>query len=217
MEPASKASAVGHFVRTISDALLWLLVATAAFPTAVIAIPTLSAPLAPQILNWFELAAMAAWILVVARAIFLAPHAIIALRADRHAKRRFVCTPEASQSSWHIATQNDGSEITQLQVRFTVKNRTGEPLYLRNARLIKPRIRGEVLSVVLTVEMEDGRTHATTFVSGNNVPARGTAPFSLSLKIRGTPRQPTGKMSAVLEITEAEQSKADFTIDLPYA
>ena len=210
MEVTSTASAVGHFVKTIRDAPLWLLVATALFLTAVVTIPTFSVPLSPQILSWFKLATLAAWVLAIARAAFLAPHAIIALRADRHAKRRFVCTPEEQQCSWHIAKQTDGSEITQFAVRFMVKNRTTEPLYLRNAKLMKPKIRGEVLSLTLTVEMEDGQAHGTSFVNGSNVPARGTLPASLNLMIRGTPRQRTGSMSVVMRITDAELSKVDF-------
>jgi hypothetical protein len=84
------------------------------------------------------------------------------------------------------------------------KNRTDEPLFLISAQVKRPRIKGDVITTMITVQAPNSRMHGTAAVSGHHVPPNATLPGSITLLIRGAPRQPHGDLEAVVEVTDAD-------------
>jgi len=94
-----------------------------------------------------------------------------------------------------------------LQGQFLVKNRTDETLYLTTSKLIRPRIRGEVLPGLLITQSANGDIYGTAYVSGYFIPPQATLSFMSTIHIRGVPRQKSDTMDAVLEIADANANK----------
>jgi hypothetical protein len=131
---------------------------------------------------------------------------------DRHAttgsRVRFVITPINHQCMWHVSpNQPDGSTVTQVAGHFMVKNRTNEPLYLISAKLTKPRIPGETLPGLLTIQSTTSSMHGTSHISGHFIPPGATLPVSATILIRGTPRQKSGPMKATIEMMDADSNR----------
>jgi len=89
-----------------------------------------------------------------------------------------------------------------------VKNRTDAPVHLMTAHLIKPRIRGELLPGLLTMQAVDSNMHGTAHVSGHAIPPQGTLPVAATILVRGVPRQKAGMMDATIEMTDADANRA---------
>jgi hypothetical protein len=72
------------------------------------------------------------------------------------------------------------------------------------ARLIRPRVKGEVLPGILTIQATSSRMHGTAYVSGSFIPPEYTLPVSATILIRGVPKQKTGVMAATIEMSDAD-------------
>lgn len=196
---------------------LWLLVAVALGLTTLALVPAfralVPAPYAP--LLWF--AALMAWIVVGTKSASHLPAWWSAREAQRAAQMKFVATPIESQSLWGIAKQPDGSYVTQITVRCMVKNRTGEPLHLLKAKLIKPKINGEELPGLVTMQAPDSNMHGTAYVSGYNIPAGQTLPASATILHRGMPNQRSGTLTATVEFQDADANRVRIPIVLNMA
>jgi hypothetical protein len=94
----------------------------------------------------------------------------------RQERRRFHVTPEAQQSFWSSSKQADGSIVTQVVARLTVKNRTEEPLGLSHVRLVTPRIRGEIVHEDVSVRAVDRNMYGTAAHSGHLIPPKMVLP-----------------------------------------
>jgi hypothetical protein len=177
---------------------LWLLVAVSlGLTTLALAPPFRSlvpAPYAPFL--WFV--TLMAWIVVATKSTSHLPAWWFGREARRAAQMKFVVTPIESQSFWAISKQADGSHVTQIAVRCMVKNRMGEPLHLLKAKIAKPKINGEELPGLVTMQAPDSHMHGTAYVSGYNVPAGQTLPASATLLHRGMPNQRSGTLAAVI-------------------
>lgn len=125
---------------------------------------------------------------------------------------KFVATPIESQSSWAIARQPDGSYVTQITVHCMVKNRTGEPLHLLKAKLVRPKIRSEEPPGLVTMQALDSNMHGTAYVSGYNIPAGRTLPASATILHCGMPKQRSGAMTATIEFHDADTNRVRMPI-----
>src|SRR5260370_26913790 len=117
---------------------------------------------------------------------------------------KFVATPVEHRGFWGTARQQDGSIVTQVSGHCLIKNRTSDRLYLTTARLVRPRIKGEVLPSLLTMQAVNGNIHGTAHVSGHFIPPGATLPAAFTVLIRRAPRQKSGPMRAVLEFADAD-------------
>ncbi|MDE2229301.1 MAG: hypothetical protein KGL11_09710 [Alphaproteobacteria bacterium] len=196
---------------------LWLLVAVALGLTTLALVPAfcalVPAPYAP--LLWF--AVLMSWIVVGTKSASHLPAWWSAREAHRAAQMKFVATPIESQSFWAIAKQPDGSYVTQITVRCMVKNRTGEPLHLLKAKLLRPKISGEELPGLVTMQAPDSNMHGTAYVSGYNIPAGQTLPASAVILIRGMPNQRSGTLAATVEFQDADANRVRIPIVLNMA
>lgn len=97
--------------------------------------------------------------------------------------------------------------MTQVGLQCMVKNRSTEPLYIMKARVIKPKIRGEVLPGLVGTRAPDASIYGTPHVSGHHIGAGQTLPVACTLLIRGVPRQKSGPMLATIEFEDADRHR----------
>jgi hypothetical protein len=206
-EPISTAGAWTKIAGTLKDWPLWLLVGAALSLSVFILVPGFAALASPPARTAILFAALVAWILTVCRSIPAAVQAWRLWRVDAQARVRFVITPIEHQCFWGISQQADGSLVTQVSGHFMVKNRTASALHLMTARLVKPRISGEVLPGLITMRAVDSNMHGTAHVSGHAVPPHQTLPVSMTILVRGAPRQKAGMMDAIIEMADADANK----------
>ena len=211
---AGVAAKVGDAVKSWP---LWLWVAVALGLTTLVLAPPfwalVPAPYAPFL--WF--AVLMAWIVVATKGASHLPAWQSGREARLAAQMKFVATPIESQSFWAIAKQPDGSHVTQITVRCMVKNRTGEPLHLLKAKLIRPKISGEKMPALVTMKAPDSNMHGTAYVSGYNIPAGKTLPASATILHRGMPKQRSGTMTATIEFHDADTNRVRMPIVLNMA
>jgi hypothetical protein len=213
-EPVTTTGALASIAAALKDWPLSLFAAAALALSVFSAVPEfrelVSLPAARGIL----FGAVAAWIFAGCRAVTPVIQAFHAYRAASDARVRYVITPIEHQCFWHMAKQPDNSIVTQVSGHFLAKNRTDERLYLTTARLIRPKIRGKELPGILTMRALDSNMHGTAHVSGHFIPPKATLPISITIMIRGTPRQKSGTMRAVIEFADANAHKERVTVKI---
>jgi hypothetical protein len=206
-EPISSAGAWTKIAGTLKDSPLWLLVGGALSLSVFLVVPQFGALVSRPIRSAVLFAAVVAWILTVCRSVAPAVQAWRLWRAEAQARIRFIITPIEHQCFWGVSRQTDGSVVTQVSGHFMVKNRTASNLHLMTARLVKPRLSGEVLPGLLTIRAVDSHMHGTAHVSGHAIPPNHTLPVSMTILIRSTPRQQAGMLDAIIEMADADANK----------
>ncbi len=125
---------------------LWLLGAISALARRpMFAVPDFRALASPTTATALVYAVIVAWIFVLARAAKPVTEAVLTYLHYREQSRYFLVTAIEGQCHWGVSKQPDGSYLTQVAVHCMVKNRSTTPVHLMKARVIKPKIRGEVL------------------------------------------------------------------------
>lgn len=187
------AGAAAKIVEVLKDLPLWLLSGLAASAGVLVWIPSFAAVVSPAVRPFVVIAGVIFGVLAVARGIALLLERVPAWRKARDQRRRFHLTPEPQQSFWSSAKQPDDSIVTQVVARFVVKNRTAEPLALAHARLIKPRIRGEIVHEDVSVRAVGHNVYGDAAHSGHFIPPKMVLPATVSVMIRGVPWRKPGK------------------------
>jgi hypothetical protein len=85
-----------------------------------------------------------------------------------------------------------------------VKNRSTTPVHIMKARVVKPKIRGEVLPGLVLTRAQNANVYGTPHVSGNYIGPGQTLPVGCTLLVRGVPRQKSGPMKATIEFEDAD-------------
>jgi hypothetical protein len=118
---------------------------------------------------------------------------------------RFYLTPIAQESNLSSAKQADDSIVVQIVVRVLVKNRTDKPLSLTRVRLIKPRIKGEIVYEEVSIRAVDDNVYGNAHTSGHFVPPGRALPGSVHIMIRGVPPKKLGKtVKLKISVTDDE-------------
>jgi len=198
----------------IKDWPLSLFVAVALILSVFVAVPEFRELVSPPTAHGVLFAAVAAWILAGCRGAAPAIRAFHAYQAASERRIHYVITPIEHQCFWSMAKQPDNSIVTHISGHFLVKNRADERLYLTKARLVRPKIRGKELPGLLLMRALDSNMHGTAHVAGHFVPPKATLPVSATILIRGTPRQKSGIMRAVIEFADANAHKERATVKL---
>ena len=196
---------------------LWSFVAISLGLTMLALVPAFRALVPAPYAPFLWLAACVSWIVAVTKGASHLPAWWSAREARRTTQIKFVATPVEAQSFWAIAKQTDGSYITQITARCMVKNRMGEPLHLLKAKILKPKMGGEELPGLVTMQAPDSNMHGTAYASGFNIPAGQTLPASAMILHRGMPNQRSGRMSAVIEFQDADMNRVRMSIALNMA
>jgi hypothetical protein len=207
MEPVASASAWSKIGATLKDWPLWLLAGAATSATVFVLVPEFRGSVKPATLPLIYFGSIALWVLTAFRSIGPALDAIQGHRRWREARIRFVLSPIPDQCAWGVTKQDDGTLVTQLTLRFMARNRTEEPLYLVKADVVRPKIKGEILTTLLALQAPNSPMHGTAHVSGHYVPAGATLPGSLTLLVRGAPKQMSGALDATLDFTDGDSHR----------
>jgi hypothetical protein len=186
----------------LKDLPLWLLAGLAASAGVLPRIPgVIPAGLRPWVIGGGVTFA----VLTAARAVEMLFEQIPVWKKAREERRRFHVTAEPQQSFWSSSKQADGSIVTQVVARVTVKNRTNEPLGLAHVRLVKPRIRGEIVHEDVSVRAVSRNIYGTAAHSGHVIPPKTVLPASASVMIRGVPwRKPKNEIRVKVAISDDE-------------
>ena len=180
-EPASTiSSAVVKALSAIKDFPLWLLTAIALSLIAFLFVPQFSAAFPEAIRRWVAVAAVTAAIFAACRFGSTVFSHVDQYRAEKQARRTFHLTPVTSRSSWCATRQKDQTIVTQMRAEFMAKNRTDKILHLLTARVVRPRISGEVLDVFI-------HTGADTEFGVDCLPPGATMRILVTMLIRGFP------------------------------
>ena len=191
-------------LNAIKEWPLWMLVAIALSLSVLVAVPDFRNLASPTTATALVYATIVAWIFVLARAAYPMTEMVLTYLQYRERARYFLVTPIDAQCHWGVSKQADGSHVTQVSVHCMVKNRSTEPLHIMKARIIKPKIWGEVLPGVVVTRAPNAAIYGTPAVSGNYIGAGKTLPVGCTLLTRGVPRQRDGSMRAVIEIEDAD-------------
>jgi hypothetical protein len=202
-------------IEVLKDLPLWLLTGLAASAGVLLWVPSFAASLPPPIRPFVVIAGAIFGVLAVVRTIALLLERIPVWRAARDERRRFHLTAEPQQSFWSSAKQPDDSIVTHVVARFVVKNRTAEPLALTHARLVKPKIRGEIVHEDVSVRAVDRNIYGDAAHSGHLIPPKMALPASASVMIRGVPRRELGKQVRVkIGISDDEGQEQLLAFDM---
>lgn len=199
------ADAASKVIGVIKDLPLWLLAGLAATADVLLFVPSIASEMPEPYRPWLIAVAILTNILALFRLFAIAHDKLKESRASRAKRRTFHITPDALQAHWSTHKQADDSMTTQITVRGLVKNLTDAPLGLVAPRLIKPRIKGEIVHADVMVPLAGSNVYGTATHSGHRVPPKGIAPVSLHIMIRGIPRRsPTESLPVVLGVTDDE-------------
>jgi hypothetical protein len=192
-------------LEVLKDLPLWLFIGLAVacglllfFPAIAISVPAVAHP-------WIDLAGVVFGVLALARAIGALVEKIPVWKASADKRRKFHITPEPQQSHWSSSKQPDDSVVTQAVMRCVIKNRTEEPLGLVRARLISPKIRGEVVHEGVLVRGVNRDVYGSAAHSGHVIPAGMLLPGSVDIMIRGVTRRKLGRqVRAIIGVMDDE-------------
>jgi hypothetical protein len=202
MTVEQSAGAATKALEVLKDTPLWLLSGLAVAAGVLLWTPGL-VPTAVR--PWGIAAGMTLGILAAARAVAMLFEQAPVWKKEREERHRFHVTPDPQQSFWSSSKQADGSIVTQVVARFAVKNRTDEPLGLSHVRLLKPRIRGEIVYEDVSVRAVDRNIYGSAARSGHLIPPKMILPASASVMIRGVPwRKPKNEIGVKIAISDDE-------------
>ncbi|MBZ5493867.1 MAG: hypothetical protein LAO76_23350 [Acidobacteriia bacterium] len=187
------AGTTAKILEILKDLPLWLLFGLAISAGALLLFPGIAASVPATARPWIIVGGVVFAALAVARGIGILIHEIPAWKASAEARRRFHLIAIPQQSHWSSSKQADDSIVTQVAIRFLVKNRTANPLALVNTRLISPRIRGEILHDDVSLRAVDRNIYGSAVHSGHVIPPNTSLPASVTIMIRGVPRKKVGK------------------------
>jgi hypothetical protein len=211
LEPiGASAKALG----VLKDLPLWLLTAVATWLLIFPLLPDARDMLSTSAIGWVRAAGILFALLAVCRFVSVL---IPIVRANREKRRTLHLTLEDNQSFWHIAKQRDGSMATQFTLRFMAKNLTNSPLHLLKARIIRPKIRGELIQDIILVRSVQQNVYSTAQTSGNYIPPNALLPISVTIMSHGSPKQTTGRMRTLIGITDASGNETRIKLSLKSA
>jgi hypothetical protein len=203
-------------IEVLKDLPLWLLIGLTASGGVLLWVPFFAVSLPQSVRPFVIIGVVIFGVLAIVRTIALLLERIPIWKAARNDRRRFHLTAESRQSFWASTKQPDGSIVTQVVVRFAVKNRTMEPLALTRTRLVKPRVPGEIIHEDVSVRAIDSNVYGDATHSGHFIPPKTILPATASVMIRGVPRQKLGRQVCIrIGISDDEGREEFLSFDIP--
>jgi len=188
MTPVEGATGFGKFAEAVKDLPAWLFSAFAVAAGILLFVPAVNVELPKAYRPWLVLALVVFGVLALFKWVTVALDAWRTSRVEAKARKTFHVTPINQQCQWSSTKQADGSIVTQISAHLSIKNQITTPLGLTSARVISPKIRGEILMGMVTVREQRGNMHGTAHDSDHRI-APGTAlPAHAIVMIRGVPR-----------------------------
>lgn len=188
MTPVEGASIFQKFSEAVKDLPAWIFSAFAAAAAILLFVPLANAELPTQYRPWLVFSLVLFGVLAIFKWVIVAFKAWRTSQAEAQARKTFHLTPIAQHCHWSVSKQADGSMVTQIVAHFAVKNQSSSPVGLVGARVIKPKINGEVIHGDVMVRQQHGRMHGTAHVSDYRIAPGTTLPGNAVVIIRGEPR-----------------------------
>ncbi len=208
------AGATARVLEVLKDLPLWVLIGLAGSAALLLFVPVITASVPKSTRPWIVLVGVVCAGLSTARATGLFIQWVRAWRASAAARQRFFMTAISRRCHWSRARQSDDSVVTQVAAHLLIKNLEEEPLSLVSARLIKPSIRGEVLSGDVYVRAVDRDIYGSS-ASGYMIPANMSLEASTHIMIRGVPRRNLDQsVRATIGVTDDEGHEQRITITM---
>jgi hypothetical protein len=188
MTLAEGAKGFEKFIETVKDLPAWLISALAVAAAILLFEPSINAELPKTYRPWLVVAFVVFGVLALFKWASVAISALRASRVAAKARKTFHVTPIAKHCHWSSSKQADGSIVTQISAHFSVKNQSAGPIGLTNARVISPKIRGEVVEDMVTVRAQHSRMYGSARTSDYRIEPATTLPAHVLVMIRGVPR-----------------------------
>ena len=199
------AGAAAKVLEVLKDLPLYIFVGLALAAGGLLFLPSIAQSVPASAHPWILIGGIVSASLAFARAAGIVIGWLSRWRTAKAARRAFHITAVEQQSFWHVAKQPDDSLITQVAARLFVKNLTDDPLALVSATLLKPRIRGEIVSSDVSVRATDRNIYGDAISSGHAIPARMSLPVSAHIMVRGVPwREPKKQVRLTLAVRDDE-------------
>lgn len=213
MTPVEGATTFQKFSEAVKDLPAWLFSAFAVASAILLFVPPVNAELPAQYRPWLVMGLVLFGVLAAFKWVVVGFNALRASRADARARKTFHLTPIAQQCHWTVAKQPDGSMVTQIVANFAVKNQSASPVGLVGARVIKPKLRGEVIHGDITVRQQRGRMYGTAHVSDHRIAPGTTLPGQALMMIRGEPRGSSERdLNVTFGITDEDGNEQRVTV-----
>ncbi len=185
-------------VETIKDLPAWLYTALAVAAGLMLFVPGINHEMPKETRPWLVGSVVLFGVLATFKWLDILIAFVRARHAAAQARKTFHVTVVPQQCRWAVAKQPDDSLMTQIHVAFSVKNISASPVGLTRVRLIKPRLRGEVLHDMVMIREQQGQMHGTALVSDHRVAAGTSLPGSATLHIIGRPPEADGEDLKIL-------------------
>lgn len=157
--PTPASTLVPKFIEAVKDLPAWLLSAFATASGILVFVPANWTELAPTYRPWGICAFIVFGTLALFKWVAIAVTALRQYSQAMAAKKKIHLTFKAAW--WGIHKQDDDSYITQFTVDLAVKNMDDVSVGLMGARIIKPKIKGEVAQSLVTVQHRTAEVHGT--------------------------------------------------------
>jgi hypothetical protein len=182
--PDFSTAAVGPFLSILRLLPVWMLGGLALTGYAVLFAPAFGgidpAGFRTQWGIWVWIEALTFSILTLARALDAGVTGYSVYRKTVEARRALRLVPRHHQCWWHLAKQHDDSFVSQISADIEVANLTDRPVRIVNARLIRPRTKGELLDATVMLPEAGSPYHSDKHA----VPPHDTATASLHIMVR---------------------------------
>ncbi len=213
MTPADGTNLFAKFVEAVKDLPAWLFSAIAIASGLLLFVPQINGELPKDYRPWLVIIFVVFIVLATFKWASVAAEIIKAARLEAKSRKRFHLTPIRQHCMWSVAKQPDGSLVTQISADFAVKNYGAASLGLMCARVIRPKIRGEILHDMITVREQRGHMHGTAVGSDYRIASGTVLPARVVVMIRGTPRREENKnLQVTLGITDDEGNEQRVTV-----
>jgi hypothetical protein len=198
MTPIDVARLFQIFSKAVKDLPAWFFSALFAAAAVLLFVPLANTELPKESRPWLVIFLVFSGVLAVFKWVIVVVKDWWAFQAEARARKTFHLTPIPQQSHWSVSKQADGSMVTQIDAHFAVKNQSSSSVGLVGARVIKPKIKGEVLHGDIMVRQQHGRMYRTARASDYRIAPGTTLPGHAMVMIRG---EPGGSSERDLDVT----------------
>lgn len=198
MTPVDGATIFQKFSVAVKDLPAWIFSAFATTVAILLFVPLANTELPKEYRPWLVISLVLFSVLAVFKWVLVVLNAWRAYQAEARLRKTFHLTPITQQCHWSVSKQADGSMVTQIVAHFAVKNQSSSPVGLVGVRVIKPKIKGEVLHNDILVRQQQGRMFGTAQVSDYRIAPGTTLPGQAVVMVRGAPG---GSMERDLDFT----------------
>ena len=153
--PTEAANGFGKFVDAIKSLPAWIFIAFAVASGLLLFAPAITSDLPQSFRPWLVISLVVFGVLAFFKLTDVLIGFLWSARVASNARKTFHLTPITQHCHWSVAKQQDGSTLTQFVADFNVKNQSSAPVGLMGARVIKPKMKGEILHDVVTVRAQN--------------------------------------------------------------